>query len=291
MKNMKHLLALVALLLCTGNIRAYQVTYQPQDSVKVERLLCDARKAKRISNPVIYFARQLLGLPYVAHTLEVNDKEQLVVNLRQLDCTTYVENVVALTMCLQQGQYRFKDFCDNLLTIRYRKDCKPQYVSRLHYFTEWITDNTCKGLCREIQQPVPPFTAWQQIKVGFMSAHPEKYRMLKAHPEDIPAIANTEKALNKLKFRYIPKSKIGNTKLLRQTIHNGDILALTTKLDGLDIQHIGFAVWHKDGLHLLNASSLRHKVVEEPKTLSAYLQKQKSMTGVRVVRLAPSILP
>ena len=272
MKNMKHLLALVALLLCTGNIRAYQVTYQPQDSVKVERLLCDARKAKRISNPVIYFARQLLGLPYVAHTLEVNDKEQLVVNLRQLDCTTYVENVVALTMCLQQGQYRFKDFCDNLLTIRYRKDCKPQYVSRLHYFTEWIADNTCKGLCREIQQP-------------------EKYKMLKAHPEDIPAIANTEKALNKLKFRYIPKSKIGNTKLLRQTIHNGDILALTTKLDGLDIQHIGFAVWHKDGLHLLNASSLRHKVVEEPKTLSAYLQKQKSMTGVRVVRLAPSILP
>ena len=291
MKYMKQLLVIAALCLCTGNAWAYRLTYQAKDSVKVEQLLRDSRKEKRISNPVIYFARKLLGLPYVAHTLEVNDTEQLVVNLRQLDCTTYVENVVALTMCLQQQQYRFRNFCDNLLAIRYRQGSKLQYVSRLHYFTEWITDNTSKGICHEIQQPVPPFTAWQQIKVGFMSAHPEKYRMLKAHPEDIPTIANTEKALNKLKFRYIPKSKIRNSKLLRQTIHNGDILALTTTLNGLDIQHIGFAVWHKDGLHLLNASSLRHKVVEEPQTLYTYLQKQKSMTGVRVIRLDTSILP
>ena len=74
--------------------------------------------------------------------------------------------------------------------------------------------------------------------------------------------------------------------LMRKVVKDGDIIALTTSLKGLDIQHIGFAVWHADGLHLLNASSLRHKVVEEPMTLYRYLQRQRTMTGMRIVRLS-----
>ena len=118
-----------------------------------------------------------------------------------------------------------------------------------------------------------------------MSTYPSKYKMLKANPEYVPQIAKTEKALNQRSYRYIPKSDMSDSQTLRRTIKNGDIIALTTTLKGLDIQHVGFAVWHKDGLHLLNASSLRHKVVEEPMTLYDYLQKQRTMTGVRVVRL------
>ena len=110
--------------------------------------------------------------------------------------------------------------------------------------------------------------------------------MLKENPEYVPQIAETERSLNKLAFKYIPKSAVKNTSLLRNTVKDGDIIALTTTLKGLDIQHIGFAVWHDDGLHLLNASSLRHKVVEEPQTLYVYLQKQRTMTGMRVVRLS-----
>lgn len=268
-----------------GSMASY-VQYAKSDSLKVVRLLESARVLPENTNVAIFFARKLLGLPYVAHTLEVNKRERLVVNLRQLDCTTYVENVVALTMCVKQKAYTFNAFCGNLRTIRYRGGSAPHYTKRLHYFTDWIEDNTAKGVCCEIQAPVPPFTVVQDINVYYMSTYPEKYKMLKDNPEYVPRIAETEKALNKKSFRYIPKSAVKNTARLRAAVKDGDILALTTTLKGLDIQHIGFAVWHDDGLHLLNASSLRHKVVEEPLTLYAYLQRQRTMTGVRVVRLS-----
>lgn len=269
----------------SGTVASY-VQYTKADSLKVVGLLESASELSGRANVTVFFARKLLGLPYVAHTLEVNRRERLVVNLRQLDCTTYVENVVALTMCARQKAYTFNAFCDNLRTIRYRGGSVPHYVKRLHYFTDWIEDNTAKGLCREVQAPVPPFTAVQDINVYYMSTYPEKYKMLKDNPEYVPQIAETEKALNKKSFRYVPKSAVKNTTLLRYTIKDGDILALTTTLKGLDIQHVGFAVWHDDGLHLLNASSLRRKVVEEPLTLYSYLQRQRTMTGVRVVRLS-----
>ena len=283
---MRNLILIFVLALAPCVCRAYVAQYEKSDSVKVMKLLDEARRQPKDVNMVVYFARKLLGLPYVGHTLEVNKTERLVVNLRQLDCTTYVENVTALALCMKQKRYSFKAFCDNLLLIRYRGGGEPHYVSRLHYFTDWIDDNTRKGLCREVQEPNPPFVSVQKINVYYMSAFPSKYKMLKNNSGYVPQIAATEKELNKKSYRYVPKARIANTQLLRNTIKDGDILALTTTLKGLDIQHVGFAVWHKDGLHLLNASSLRRKVVEEPQTLYTYLQKQRTMTGMRVVRLS-----
>ena len=70
-----------------------------------------------------------------------------------------------------------------------------------------------------------------------------------------------------------------------ETIHDGDILAIVTRKKGLDTSHLGFAVWQKGCLHLLNASSIHKKVVLEPMTLSEYMKKHPSQLGVRVVRV------
>lgn len=282
---MRKFLFVFASCLLAEYCAAYDITYSKADSVKVESLLDDARKQPETVNSIIYFARRLRGVPYVAHTLEVNKTERLVVNLRQLDCTTYVENVLALYLCIKQKSYRFKEFCDNLYKIRYRGGTSLHYVNRLHYFTDWIEDNTLKGLCKEIMAPVPPFSAEQNVNVYFMSTYPDKYKMLKENPDYLPRIAETERLINKRKYKYIPKSAVKDSELLLKIVHDGDIIAITTTLKGLDIQHIGFAVWHKDGLHMLNASSIHHKVVEEPMTLYQYLQKRKTMTGVRIVRV------
>jgi len=67
-------------------------------------------------------------------------------------------------------------------------------------------------------------------------------------------------------------------------VHDGDIISILTNIKGLDTQHIGFAVWHKDGLHLMNASMIRKKVVDEPMTLADYLKKHPSHLGVRIIR-------
>ena len=99
-----------------------------------------------------------------------------------------------------------------------------------------------------------------------------------------------EKSFSGKSYKYIPKSKAAlNTKEMRETIHDGDIIVLLTTKAGLDTHHLGFAKWHKDGLHLINASSLKknRKVVEENITLYHYMQKQPTMQGFRVVRLNP----
>jgi len=280
-------LILLSLLLSPALIPARaEIQYEKSDSVYVMKLLSEARRQPAGTNYMVFFARKMRGLPYVAHTLEVNDTEQLIINLRQLDCTTYVENVLALTLCMRENTHTFAQFCNNIARIRYTKDSPPHYTTRLHYFTSWIEQNTLKGLCREIQSPAPPFTATQKLNIDYMTTHVKSYRMLKINPEYIPAVRKTERELTGRQYRYIPKSEIKNTRLLRRTIHDGDIIATTTSIKGLDTQHIGIAVWHSDGLHLLNASSLHHKVVEEPMTLRQYLYRQKTMPGIRVLRVS-----
>ena len=260
---------------------ATQVQYQREDSIRVMQLLDEA---PRNGNLLVHFARQLLDVPYVGHTLEPNDKERLIINLRELDCTTMVENALALSLCVRDSLYSFEAFCHILQKIRYAQGDEPAYVRRLHYFTSWIEDNTAMGFCREIQSPNPPFTAVQTIQVNYMTQHPDLYRMLKVNPGDIPGIREQEKAINGRQYRYIPQEQLTNTQLLRNTIHDGDIIAIITTIAGLDTQHIGIAVWHDDGLHLLNASSIHHKVVEEPMTLQQYLFQHKTMPGIRIIR-------
>ena len=261
-----------------------KVQYTKGDSSKVVSLIRDARRQPRNTNTVIYLARRLRSLPYVAKTLEKNKYELLVVNLRQLDCTTYVENVLAMYLCVKYGKLNFSDFCNYLREIRYDNG-NVSYTSRLHYFSQWIDENTGMGFVKEVQSPNPPFTAVHTINIGYMSAHPDKYPMINRRPELIKRIKKMEDKINGRTYRYIPKTSIANTTLMRRTVHDGDIIAITTRKAGLDISHIGFAVWHKDGLHLLNASMLRKRVVEEPKTLRSYMSNQRTQTGIRVIRV------
>ena len=275
----RYIIGIITLL--TGLVAQAQVTYTTTDSITICRLLKEApRKAS-----TLWFARQFHGIPYVAHTLEVNDDEQLVINTRQLDCTTLVETVTALTICVQQEKRRWEDYLKTLRTLRYRQGVMDGYTSRLHYFTDWIDDKQLMGIVCEIQGPNPPFTALQKVKVGYMSQHPQSYKALKANATLVPIIKRQEQALTGKTYRYIPKQAIKNTQLLRQTIKDGDIIAITCNKKGLDIAHLGFAVWQKDGLHLLNASSIHYKVVTEPLTIRQYLQKHSTFTGVRIIRI------
>jgi hypothetical protein len=279
---MKYMYVIIGLMLA-ATLRAQ--TVEKTDTQMVSRLLTEARHLPSTTNYVLHFARQFLSCPYVAHTLEVNREEQLVVNTRELDCTTLVENVVALTLCMQRHLYTARDFMNALVEIRYRGGVIDGYTSRLHYFTDWIIDNTRKGLVTEQQEPNPPFTATQTINVGYMSNHPQAYKALKEQPALVPLIKTQEYSLKGRQYRYIPKQEVRNTDVLRRVVHDGDIIAITCSKAGLDIAHLGFAVWHKDGLHLLNASQLHKKVVEEPMTLEAYLQKHPSHTGLRIIRI------
>lgn len=261
--------------------------YQPRkDMVCIERLLSDAAKLPKDSNLMLHFGKQFLNVPYVAHTLDRNtEEEKLVVNTRELDCTTFVENVLALTLCAQRGETKFTDFENQLQQIRYRNG-KVEYIRRLHYFTFWIEDNVRMGFVTKVESQYMPFTAVQHVKVDYMTKHVKDYAMLAAHPEWLEGIKEMESVITGNYFRYIPKKNINNSNILRQTIKDGDIIAILTKKKGLDTSHIGIAVWQKDGLHLMNASSIHKKVVIEPMVLQKYMEKHPSQIGIRLCRVA-----
>ena len=265
--------------------------YTPEDSIRVMNLLQsaekDAAKDSTAGQTMLRIGRAIekMNIPYVAHTLEPNDQERLIINLRELDCTTFVESAMALTLCVRSGRTTFDDYCRILQKIRYWQGRAPQYIRRLHYFTSWIEDNTTMDLVRELQSPNPPFTAVQTVQAHYMTQHVDKYRMLTVNPQDVPMIREMEKRIEGKKYRYIPKQQLYNNRLLRNTIHDGDIIVIITNIKGLDTQHIGIAAWHADGLHLLNASSIHHRVIEEPMTLRQYLYKHPTMPGIRVVRI------
>lgn len=158
----------------------YEREYTKEDSALVVKLLKDAKKnRKTLESRMLYFGKKFLGLPYVGHTLELGDKEHLIVNLRELDCTTFVETVTALTLCDIQDKRTFDDFCNNLMRIRYRQGKMEDYTSRLHYFTWWGNDNVAMGIVKEISMQGKPFAATQTININYMSKHPDLYKQLK----------------------------------------------------------------------------------------------------------------
>jgi hypothetical protein len=59
-----------------------------------------------------------------------------------------------------------------------------------------------------------------------------------------------------------------------------------TDQEGLDVVHVGFAVWQGKYLYLLHASSKERVVVISKKTLVAYLKSDKKVTGIIIARLS-----
>ncbi len=290
---MKYLFVFTLALSAAIATFAQNVEYTKEDSTLVVKLLREAVTKRGDEHPMLYFGKKFIGVPYVAHTLENGDKEHLIVNLHELDCTTFVETVVALSLCDKENARTFKDYCRNLTLIRYRDGKMTDYTSRLHYFTWWGENNEQKGIVKEVV-PAPAkgssdwgaFTSVQTININYMTQHPASYKQLKAHPEFVPIIKRYEDASKGAKYRYIPKANVGwSQKSSLGIVHSGDIIAMLTSKSGLDTSHIGIAVWQNNKLHLLNASYVYKKVVLDTKTFYDYQQVQKSQTGIRVFRL------
>lgn len=258
--------------------------WRSSDSLRIVKLLEEANGLQqKPANWMLWFGKKFVGIPYVSGTLDRNDEEQLVVNTRQMDCTTFVETATALTLCARNGETAFADYCRRLTDVRYA-DGQVAYTSRNHYFTLWAEANGRKGYVEDIC-PSPPFTAFQTVNVCWMSTHVPHYRMLTAHPEWLQPIKDMERSISGRQCRYIPKGAIKDNALFRATIHDGDIIAIITRKKGLDTTHLGIASWHSDGLHLLNASSIHKKVVDEPMLLAHYMKKHPLQKGIRVCRV------
>ncbi|MDX2282802.1 MAG: DUF1460 domain-containing protein [Bacteroidia bacterium] len=221
-----------------------------------------------------------LGTPYIAHTLELPGEEQLVVRLDGLDCTTFLENVVAFVRCGQRRQWTYEAYLAALAEVRYRGGRPGPYPSRLHYFSDWIADNQAKGLLRDMTQALGGTPV--QKRIDFMSTHPGSYRQLTETPAWTDSVRQVEQALSARTRYVIPKDQIAAREA---GIQPGDLIAIATSIGGLDVQHVGMAYRKGGRIHLLHASSLTNEVEISAQPLHDYLAASKSASGIMVCRL------
>lgn len=274
---------------CTNGTKSTeqnQVNTYGADSVDInifEKVMQYAQKEKlsdeTLPNIEMAVARYFLSTPYVANTLDVNGAEHLVINLREFDCTTFLENVVSLSSCIKNKTNDFETYCQTLIKFRYRSGIIDEYPSRLHYFTEWLLDNEKKQLISIVSNTFATDTF--DAKVNFMSTHTQSYPQLE-NEAFVQQIEEQEREISLAKLTFVPKEKIHD---LEKYIQNGDLIAITTTIPGLDMAHVGLAYFVNNRLHLFHASSTQNKVVISDKTLQEYLKGIKKNNGIIVARL------
>ena len=259
--------------------------FLPEDRESCEELWRSAPDwgagARPLAEIIVAVGRRFLDAPYEAGTLERAGAEELVVNLRAFDCVTFVESTVALARTIRAGRTGFADFAAALERIRYRGGRRRGYPSRLHYFADWLRDNERKGIVRDITAEIggSPFRKPFHALTDRRAEHPAL--------EDARAWACMRQVESLCSRRTLFQIAKADLTRVADRIADGDIIAIATDEEGLDVCHTGFAVHYRGRLHLLHASSKAGRVILSEMTLGRYLRSNSSRTGIIVGRPLP----
>lgn len=222
--------------------------------------------------------RTFLGTTYTPGTLDGEGPERLVVNLRELDCVTYVENVLAMSRLIKARSADYNAYKAQLVRIRYRGGVLDGYPSRLHYFSDWIQDNESKGIVRDLTRDLGGVRRGGEI--DFMSKNRSSYPRL-SDPANLAAMERIEKAINGRSRYYIPQDRIEK---IEDRIRDGDIIGMTTTIGGLDITHTGIAVRIDGRVHLMHAPLVGKSVEISEVPLAERVKGIANQDGIVVVR-------
>jgi hypothetical protein len=257
-----------------------KIVYEPEDRDILEQVfdLCSSDQETPVSALMVKVGSFFLETPYVAHTLE-QEEEKLVINLREMDCTTFAENCLAICRTIQGGNHTFEQFARELQFIRYRGGKVDGYPSRLHYFCDWIHDNQEKKVIEDLSEEMAHTPLHKEI--NFMSTHPESYQQLQGSAPLVEVMAAQEKEISARQLFYIPESGIAG---LEDKLMDGDIAGITTQVEGIAIQHVVLLIRKEGHIHLLHASSKAGKVAISENTLEEYLLANGSASGIMLAR-------
>jgi len=248
-----------------------------------------------LSERTVRVAREMVGIPYVNYTLEVDDRiESPVVNLTAMDCWTFYENALGLARMLRYkpAPYTPQDLMHMVEIERYRDGiCTGSYLSRMHHLEEVFHDNQRRGYATNITTRIPGAVKLQR-EIHEMTVQWKNYRYLRSNPKLIAPMAKLEAEVSKLTVYHIPKSKVRNAE---KYLQNGDICAITTNYQFGYTSHVGVIVRQNNRAYLMHATSDRDKgrmtLIDRP--ITDYLNGASKHAGIIICRpidLPPSPL-
>ncbi|NND16887.1 MAG: DUF1460 domain-containing protein [Eudoraea sp.] len=264
------------------SVNAQQIVCSSIDSLEFQKRIKKIQEMSSANSAelLVEIGQTFITTSYVAHTLDKGSKEELVINLTGLDCTTFVENALAFTLMRLKQEKSLDQFAQQLTRIRYRQGLMNGYTSRLHYFTEWIADNENKGILEDLTDSLGGELV--DTPRTFMSSHREAYPLL-ADENNFKGLLQIEENLKVSPYHVIPHSGL---EALEPHLKTGDILAFATKIDGLDVTHTALAIEKENRIHILHASSTGQVEISELPLLE-YIKKIKNSSGLIVARLIP----
>ncbi len=259
------------------------VVYTPED-VEIFHATMEWARQNRIDTLplgeiIVRTGRRFVGDDYTPHTLDPPGPERLIINLREFDCVTFVESTLALARVIRAETPDFDAFAGELRRIRYRDGRLDGYISRLHYFSEWIADNARLGLVEDVTAGIGGRP--DDERIDFMSTHADAYPSFQGHPERVEQIREIEREISRRSRSWIPEAEIGS---VVDGIRNGDIIAATSSVDGLDVAHTGFALWRDGRLHLMHAPLVGKSLEISARPLAERILRIDGQDGIMVAR-------
>ncbi len=247
-----------------------------------ERVMAEARRTAlheaSLGSIMREVGLQLRGAPYAAGLLDKPGEEELVVDLTQFDCVLYVEVVLAMALGVALHDHGFGSFKERLRSLRYRAGRMDGYCSRLHYFTEWIRDNEARGHVHDITRSIGGVPLEKVL--NFMSRHRDSYPRLAQSDSLFRGILEMERSLVEMALFHIPQDQI---RLAYGALRDGDILAMSTSVEGLDVTHTGLAYAQPDGSFGMLHASTSGGVMVSP-DLADYVRANSVQAGIIVAR-------
>lgn len=278
---MAKIILILSLLLATGD----RPSVSPEDNARFAQFIRYAQKQRLEELPrqerMTIIGKFFLSTPYKGGTLDGGEREELVVNLRALDCVTFVDNVLSLALLDKYDTDSLPAWLRELRRVRYRDGKIADYTSRLHYSTDWLHEMCRAGILRDITRelggiPLPN-------RVGLITATADKRPVFLRDSTLLPKMRAVEEAINGRERRFIPREKV--TIELCERIQDGDIILFTSSQKGLDTAHVGLAFRQDGTVHVMHASSGKGKVTVSAESLPGYLERISSHSGIIVARV------
>jgi len=226
------------------------------------RLNSILKEASGISDPgerIGYLSGHFLDTPYNSSTLtgDMNTPEVFTINLKELDCLTFIEYIEAMRI---SGS--FAEFKDNLRKVRYESG-RVDYRARNHFFTDWKDAN--QGLIHDITASIGGGKSVTTSK-NLNKKIDETFYL----PGILPKIR---------KITFLPAEYADN--IFKEQLMTGDYAGIYSEKAGLDVSHVGIIIKKDNSVYLRHASSSKNimKVIDED--LSSYI---KSKSGIIIFR-------
>ncbi|WP_280222394.1 N-acetylmuramoyl-L-alanine amidase-like domain-containing protein [Nocardia neocaledoniensis] len=254
------LFVLAALLGATAPASAAP-TLDDTTSRKIDELLAVRAEAGDIDRGELLarLGARLLDTPYGANMLvgSATEREQLVIDLRRVDCFTYLDYLEAASRSGDRDQ-----FVANLLATRY-VDSRVEFAQRKHFFTDWAA--TGRRAATDITATLSPAAV---TVTKHLNAKGDGGTYL-------PGIPVVDRAVT-----HIPAAAVDGAVLAG--LRTGDFLGAYSPDTGLDVTHVGLVVHTPGGPVFRNASSLaEYRVVDTP--LADYVRTTPGIVVLRPV--------